>query len=377
MADSHANDPTAIIIGSSQNRTPRQPKRSKSATAAPLRQSLPEPDGQADVYIGGKYVGTISLKVAIRFSKTFATAFPKASDPPFTSGLPRAVNIEKSTAGIGNLSIAANNGPAQRAKHQLNLKMDTLVIQPNAASFTEAFSWMNVVQDTPRGEELSNFSTIKPEASDLHKLVNWYAASLVLELRPPARQLTRDIIAKISVSPLSPEDIAYLYDHLPLRDIIMTRAITSFYDFKAQGAYGVDDLGALTAYFQERDSGLHNRYRSIGKAHWSSKSHAASNSSAGSSRVTPSTAPSTVETGGDVEEWSAEAVSHGGGSVEKSEKPGNDAVPESNVSEAAGNVQGASESVGKATQKRRKQRGKKSVKGLGLGRDGKPVPGVG
>ena len=226
----HANETPTMLIGS--NTVSGHRAKSKGPPTV-------------EVSTDGTFLRRVPLKELTRFSKVAAAAFPR----PEPSEKP------------------ANVGAAQSSKKQLDLHLNTFKLQPPEDAFDLAFEWMDNAKLTPRGNPLPDYCVPQPESLGYERLVDSYAAAVVLDIRPAPHKLRRTLLSCITEERPTRATLKYVHEHLPINDVVMTRFITSYFEHRDKSEYTREEQDEIELkYVCVVDPELHKRFKDIGNS---------------------------------------------------------------------------------------------------------------
>lgn len=124
-------------------------------------------------------------------------------------------------------------GAITSAKPQKQLKWidfyyEDVIELPPLGAFKAVFGWMHYAKETNFHEPLPPYGVPDPDSFSLETLVNLYAASLCVNMRPRARVLLDIILKRLTNEPPNLEQAKHVHRHIPIGNSVMSRMITSF-----------------------------------------------------------------------------------------------------------------------------------------------------
>lgn len=263
----------------------RRLKNSPDEKPNSVRPKLNKGSGKIEVYSNGKFIRQMPLRVLVRFSKTAAAAYPRPTEEE-DEGLGDDVNgdgtkqqktsikwsddeggaLDLATE-VAKMKLTTTSTADSRAKKRLNLYLDTLYDQPSEDAFNFAFQWMHVAKVAGHGDPVLNYGVPNLEKVALEKLIDYYAAALVLGIRPAFHRYRYDLLRKITEHRPTLATLVHTHAHLPIDDVLLTRFITSYFEHREESAYSDIELEEIENYVCTEDKLLHTRFCDIGNAH--------------------------------------------------------------------------------------------------------------
>ena len=266
--DSHAHDTAPLVIGSG---TCNGRKATNVDNAGPANRRTPNPNrprGKVAVYIDGVHVDDMPLGTLTRFSITAAKAFPKpdtaaantknstingqAANGDWAEAVDEKLDVGKLTAEVRNLSTTATNNNAgdktAPQERRLELRNDVFYYQPPSTAFKYVFAWMHEAKTARRDEKPLDFGPKDVTNLSFPVLIEYYAAALILNLRPAPIRHRNNVLTKLSSSPPTVDDIKCIHERIPIDDTVMTRAVTSYFEHMEGCKYTQAELYAINDY---------------------------------------------------------------------------------------------------------------------------------
>lgn len=187
----------------------------------PRVDKLMKPAGKALLQIGDIIVDNANVQELIRFSRSIGAKFTKAKEGQTVAAGPTelgfTVDVFRSADGYRTIKLTNDN-----------FKIWSL---PEAWAFAEILGWMYSVHHLPRSAELPPFRIENEGAWTLHELVDVYAASLILDVRPKAvMSVFRGIVIKrLAHIPATAQDFEYLHHRIPVGDVVLRKMVETFF----------------------------------------------------------------------------------------------------------------------------------------------------
>jgi len=270
-------DTTNIVIG----RNSRYARSASTAIAKPQR-----PREFVTVYLNDEWVGEISLGVLCRFSKLAKITYPKP---------PQSVQESKSTTDGGQSEVKVVATPvgeksggetwADMAEHSdadkaapehveegwttvtaqshgatpselpspkgLAIGVPGVWVQPKLTIAKHILNWMEQNKRSRNNEPLLPLAPAPLPEISLHALVDTYTGVLAFDLTPFPHDLRHEILTRLTQQPALAGHIQYMYEHLPVKDPILSRMVTSFFEHDDAGHYTAEQRNAIFAYVHE------------------------------------------------------------------------------------------------------------------------------
>jgi hypothetical protein len=271
-------DTTNIVIG----RNSRYARTPNTATANPKSQ---RPREFVAVYLEDNLVGELSLGVLCRFSKLAKITFPKPTqstqENESTNGGQSEVKVDGTPVGEKadgeTWADMAEHSDADKAaaKHveeewttvtktshratpselsypkSLAIGVPGVWIQPRLTIAKHILNWMEQNKRSRNNEPLLPLTPAPLPKISLQALVDTYTGVLAYDLTPFPHDLRHEILTRLTQQPTHAEQIQYLYEHLPVKDPILSRMVTSFFEHDDAGHYTVEQRDAIFAYVHE------------------------------------------------------------------------------------------------------------------------------
>ncbi|KAK3110451.1 hypothetical protein LTR53_015250 [Teratosphaeriaceae sp. CCFEE 6253] len=269
-------DTTSVVIG--------RGKGSKFHSSHPANRKEKFVDENIDVCIGDELVREMPLRQLTRFSRLAAKVFPRPSgmDGQVTEKKPldwadpeeSDVDVKAMTDQVKALS-AANKKPAVTKKpapkdattdtaKELNGKVNEAEKKPNrklilllqdvaelpkAAAVKYCLGWMGENKGRHNGQSLLWFQVPALDGRfPLSSYIDMYAAVIPFDLRPFPKHLVEAIMEHLTTYKASAADVAYVHEHLPFSDGVMTRMVTSVYEHNENEHYTEQEWNAIFDY---------------------------------------------------------------------------------------------------------------------------------
>ncbi|CZT24886.1 uncharacterized protein RCC_10614 [Ramularia collo-cygni] len=271
---SYSMDTQTVVIG--YGTKVRVGKKARINHARPSRQQE-----MVDVYNDECFISAVPLKTLVRFSAAAATSFPRPAKAPsgkigaFAARSPGS-STESSSDAAGSesgfsqadttctqpteFSISSNVRVRGRRRKCLVLMMEGAE-NPSNKTVKWALKWM---MDNAEAKD-----DLVPYAPDLDKLafadlLDFYQASLVLELRPIPRHITAAIMKRVSDQPPTLNMFQDLACYVPVENVVIDRAINSYLEHRDEGCYTESQLYAFEDFLNEEGKELFNqKYNNI------------------------------------------------------------------------------------------------------------------
>ena len=311
-----AMDSQTVYIGRNTTDGRKAPTTSKSRPNPERRRHAL---GYVQVSARDQYLDNIPLARLVRFSNAARRVFPKpesetsqkdapvktelkhgskgdtangnlldevkdAVPKPFTNWAAEAaekeIDVEEVTADMKKLKAPTESdtaattadADAEETYKWLDVDDENISVLPDVTAFKFAFQWMRDAH-----ESFLDYGVPHPDLCSLQQLVDIHAVAICLDMRPLPRKHIADLNHRLTERPPSLKDIQYLHTHLPLNDVVITRAITSYVrsSEKRHGRryYSNDERKAIDEYMRNADPGLAARFDDI-IAHRNEKSTA-------------------------------------------------------------------------------------------------------
>lgn len=174
-----------------------------------------------NVYIGDTVVDVAQVKDLVRFSRTIGAKFSNKQE-----GKEEDSSQEK----LG-FTVEVTRSNANTREIKLINDYSKIWTAPPAWAFVEVLGWMNDVRKLPHGHDLPQFGVKDIQHFNLHELVDVYAATIILDLRPKpiVTAFRGHIIRHLAYVPATAEDFQYLHEHLPVGDAVLKKMIDTFF----------------------------------------------------------------------------------------------------------------------------------------------------
>jgi hypothetical protein len=269
-------DTTNIVIG----RNSRYSRPTSTANVKPQR-----PREFVTVYLEDDFVGEISLGVLVRFSKLAKITYPR---PPQSTQESKSTDDEKSEVKVIGTPVGEKSGGeawADMAEHSdavkvapkpdveekvtittpsreatpselpypksLAIGVPGAWVQPSLNIVRHILTWMEQNKRSRNNEPLLPLTPAPLPKISLHALVNTYTGVLAFDLTPFPHDLRHEILTRLTQQPTQAEQVQYLYEHLPVKDPILSRMVTSFFEHDDAGHYSAEQRDAILAYVRE------------------------------------------------------------------------------------------------------------------------------
>lgn len=278
-ANSSTMDTANVVIGRN-SRYARSTRLASGASNKPQR-----PRETVTVYLGDDMVGEISLGVLTRFSKLAKVTYPK---PPQTAQGSRSTDggqpeVKVVHSPVGKKSDGetwadmAEQSDADKPVEQPDVKEEVAVttpshettssdpptpkslaiavpdawVQPRLSIVRHILTWMEQNKRSRNNEPLLPLTPAPLPKVSLQALVDTYTGVLAYDLTPFPHDLRHEILTRLTQQPTQAEQIQYLYEHLPVKDPILSRMVTSFFEHDDAGHYSAEQRDAISAYVRE------------------------------------------------------------------------------------------------------------------------------
>ena len=272
-------DTTNIVIG----RNSRYARSASTTIAKPLR-----PREFVTVYLNDEWVGEISLGVLCRFSKLAKITYPKppqsVQESKSTDGEQSEVKVVATPVGEksdgetwadmaehsdadkaaapksveeGWTTVTAQphgaTAPSELPSYPKSLAIGVpgVWVQPNLRIAKHILNWMEQNKRSRNNEPLLPLTPAPLPEIPLHALVDTYTGVLAFDLTPFPHDLRHEILTRLTQQPALASHIQYMYEHLPVKDPILSRMVTSFFEHDDAGHYSVAQRDAIFAYVHE------------------------------------------------------------------------------------------------------------------------------
>jgi hypothetical protein len=234
------------------------------------------------VYVDGVEVRVIELGTLIRFSFVGVAAFPKPSTTAATAKQVNGVNGEDKKQEPAVEKASTNGTASYKPTHPrkfehavssdngtkiLNLKDSRFWLTPSAAAINFVLTWMEDAKKTPRNAQPPICLPANFENKSIDEAVDFYAAMLYLDIRPPPLVVAGKLKDRVSSTPPTLEVLRAVHERLPIDDAVMTRTITSFFEHIDKQAYNGmgNEYYDLMAYIKDPqvDPDLCDRFAAV------------------------------------------------------------------------------------------------------------------
>lgn len=177
--------------------------------------------GKALLQIGDIVVGNANVQELIRFSRAVGAKFTKPKEGQTVAAGPTELGftVDVFRSADGDRTVRFTNDYSK------------IWALPEAWAFAEILGWMYSMHHLPRSVELPHFRIENENAWTLHELVDVYAASLILDVRPKAvMSLFRGVvIRKLAHVPATAQDFEYLHHRIPVGDVVLRKMVETFF----------------------------------------------------------------------------------------------------------------------------------------------------
>ena len=272
-AYSSTMDTTNIVIG----RNSRYARPANVVNAKPQR-----PREFVTVYLEDDFVGEISLGVLVRFSKFAKITYPKPPQSTLESKSTDGGQSEVKVVGtpVGEKSDGetketwaemAEHSDADKAASKKDVEEQVAVtttselpypkslaigvpgawVQPRLGIVKHILTWMESNKRSRNNEPLLPLTPAPLPEVSLKALIDTYTGVLAYDLTPFPHDLRHEILTRLTQQPVHAEQIQYLYEHLPVKDPILSRMVTSFFEHDDAGHYTAEQRDAILAYVRE------------------------------------------------------------------------------------------------------------------------------
>ncbi|GAB7360266.1 hypothetical protein MBLNU230_g8026t1 [Neophaeotheca triangularis] len=271
-------DTKPVVIGSKSSFANKQAKGKSRQTSLEL----------VDVYVGVEFVGTRSQRLLTRFSTEAKKQLPqfdknkKAADSAnattatsntteaktqadsksdesiesqvfeskitakATGAIVPLITDEPSSTEVGSIPVTPS----------VTISFPTKYVQPSKEALSQCLLWMDMNKMIHgEGQRLYDFHAPKNPNFPFAKLVDLYAATIAIGLRPAAKALRQVIMDRLTTTAPKVQEIRCIYERLPMvpnggdkREPLFTRLVTSFNRYAEQDMYDSDQFEAVKTY---------------------------------------------------------------------------------------------------------------------------------
>jgi hypothetical protein len=267
-------DTTNIVIGRNSRYARPATRPASVVNAKPQR-----PREFVTVYLDDDFVGEVSLGVLVRFSKLAKITYPKPPQSTQESKSTDGGQSEVKVAGtlVGEKSDGetwadmAEHSDAGKAASKPDVEEQVAVttplglpypkslaigvpgvwVQPKLSIVKHILTWMEQNKRSRNNEPLLPLTPAPLPKISLQALVDTYTGVLAYELTPFPHDLRHEILTRLTQQPTHAEQMQYLYEHLPVKDPILSRMVTSFFEHDDAGHYTAEQRDAILAYVRE------------------------------------------------------------------------------------------------------------------------------
>jgi len=253
-------DTTNIVIGHNS----RYARSTSGVNEKPKR-----PRETVTVYLEDDFVGEIALGVLTRFSRLAKITYPKppqsrheskSTDDGKTEAKVIDTLVEKKTHGetwadMAEHSVAAPSADATPPElpysKSLAIGVPGAWVQPSLSILKHILTWMEQNKRSRNNEPLLPLTPAPLPKISLQTLVDTYTGVLAYDLTPFPHDLRHELLTRLTQQPTQVQQIQYLYEHLPVKDPILSRMVTSFFEHDDAGHYSTEQSDAIFAYVRE------------------------------------------------------------------------------------------------------------------------------